>query len=45
MPRADLDAHDLAEAPAAQLVLDRLQQVVGLVGDARSASRVTRKKS
>ena len=30
---ADLDAHDLAEAPAAQLVLDRLQQVVGLVGD------------
>jgi hypothetical protein len=31
--RLDLDAHDLAEAPAAQLVLDRLQQVVGLVGD------------
>ena len=25
--------HDLAEAAAAQLVLDRLQQVVGLVGD------------
>ena len=33
MSGADLDAHDLAEAPAAQLVLDRLQQVVGLVGD------------
>ena len=32
-PRADLDAHDVAEAPPAQLVLDRLQQVVGLVGD------------
>ena len=31
--RADLDAHDLAEAPPAQLVLDGLQQVVGLVGD------------
>ena len=31
--RLDLDAHDLAEAPPAQLVLDRLQQVVGLVGD------------
>ncbi len=31
--RADLDAHDLAEAPAAQLVLDRLQQVGGVVGD------------
>ena len=30
---ADLDAHDLAEAPAAQLVLDRLQQVGGVVGD------------
>ena len=29
----DLDAHDLAEAPPAQLVLDGLQQVVGLVGD------------
>ena len=33
MPAPDLDADDLAEAPAAQLVLDRLQQVVGLVGD------------
>ena len=31
--RADLEPDDLAEAPAAQLVLDRLQQVVGLVGD------------
>ena len=30
---ADLEPHDLAEAPAAQLVLDRLEQVVGLVGD------------
>ena len=30
---ADLEPHDLAEAPAAQLVLDRGQQVVGLVGD------------
>ena len=30
--RADLDAHDLAEAPAAQLVLDRLKQVGGVVG-------------
>ena len=29
----DLEAHDLAEAPAAQLGLDRAQQVVGLVGD------------
>ena len=28
---ADLDAHDLAEAPAAQLVLDGLQQVRGVV--------------
>ena len=28
-----LDARDLAEAPAAQLELDRLEQVVGLVGD------------
>ena len=28
---ADLEAHRLAQAPAAQLVLDRLQQVVGLV--------------
>ncbi len=28
---ADLHAHDLAEAPAAQLVLDRLQQVGGVV--------------
>ena len=32
-PRLDLDAHDLAEAPAPELVLDRLQEVVGLVGD------------
>ena len=32
-PGADLEPHDLAEAPAAQLVLDGLQQVVGLVGD------------
>ena len=30
---AELDAHDLAEAAAAQLVLDRLQQVGGVVGD------------
>ncbi len=30
---ADLEPDDLAEAPPAQLVLDRLQQVVGLVGD------------
>ena len=30
---ADLDAHHLAKAPAAQLVLDRLQQVGGVVGD------------
>ena len=30
---ADLDAHDLAEAAAAQLVLDRAHEVVGLVGD------------
>ena len=30
--RAHLDAHDLAEAAAPQLVLDRPQQVVGLVG-------------
>jgi hypothetical protein len=29
--RADLHAHYLAEAPAAQLVLDRLQQVGGVV--------------
>ena len=29
----DLDAHRIAEAAAAQLELDRLQQVVGLVGD------------
>ena len=29
----DLEPHDLAEAAAAELVLDRLQQVVGLVGD------------
>ena len=30
---ADLEPHDLAEAPAAELVLDRLEQVVGLVVD------------
>ena len=30
---ADLEPHDLAEAPPAELVLDRLEQVVGLVGD------------
>ena len=30
---ADLHAHDLAEAPASQLVLDRLEQVGGVVGD------------
>ena len=29
----DLEPHDLAEAPPPQLVLDRLQQVVRLVGD------------
>ena len=29
----DLEAHDLAEAAAAQLGLDGLEQVVGLVGD------------
>ena len=28
-----LEPHDLAEAPPPQLVLDRAQQVVGLVGD------------
>ena len=33
MPAADLHPHGLAEAPRAQLLLDRLQQVVGLVGD------------
>ena len=33
MPVRDLEAHHLAEAPAAQLVLDGLEQVVGLVGD------------
>ena len=32
-PGGDLQPHDLAEAAPAQLVLDRLQQVVGLVGD------------
>ena len=32
-PGADLDAHDLAEAPPAQLRLDGAQQVVGLVVD------------
>ena len=31
--RAHLQPHDLAEAPPAQLRLDRLEQVVGLVGD------------
>jgi hypothetical protein len=31
--RAHLDPHDVAEAAPAQLVLDRLEQVVGLVGD------------
>ena len=30
---ADLEPDDLAEAPAPKLVLDRLEQVVGLVGD------------
>ena len=50
MPGVDLDAHDLAEAPAAQLVLDRLQQVVGLVGDlevgvARDAEDAVRRRS
>ena len=33
MPALDLDAHDLAEAAPAQLGLDRLEEVVGLVGD------------
>ncbi len=32
-PAVDLDPHDLAEAAAAQLGLDGLEQVVGLVGD------------
>ena len=32
-PGRDLEPHDLAEAAAADLVLDRLQEVVGLVGD------------
>ena len=32
-PGVDLEPHDLAEAAPAQLLLDRLQQVVGLVGD------------
>ena len=32
-PGRDLEPHDLAEAAAADLVLDRLQQVVGLVAD------------
>ena len=32
-PGGDLQPHDLAEAAAADLVLDRLHQVVGLVGD------------
>ncbi len=31
--RAHLDAHDVAEAPSAELALDRLEQVVGVVGD------------
>ena len=31
-PRTDLQAHDLAEAPAPKLGLDGLKQVVGLVG-------------
>ena len=31
--RGDLDAHDVAEAAPAQLELDRLEQVVGLVRD------------
>ncbi len=43
--RPDLEAHDLAEAAPAQLVLDRLEQVIGLVGDleigvARDAEQV-----
>ncbi len=32
-PGGDLQPHDLAEAAAADLVLDRLQEVVGLVGN------------
>ena len=32
-PGGDLEPHHLAEAAAAELVLDRLQEVVGLVGD------------
>ena len=32
-PGGDLQPHDLAEAAPAQLVLDRLQQIVGLVTD------------
>ena len=43
--RADLYSHDLPEAPTAQLVLDRLQQVGGVVETSRSASLVTLKKS
>ena len=31
--RGDLEPHDLAEAAAANLLLDRKQQVVGFVGD------------
>ena len=31
--RAHFDAHDVAEAPSAELALDRLEQVVGVVGD------------
>ena len=31
-PRADFEAHDFAKAPAPQLILDRLQQVIGLIG-------------
>jgi len=43
--RPDFHSHHFPEPTAAQLVLDRLQQVVSLVRTARSASRVTRKKS
>ena len=31
--RADLESHDLAEAPAPNFVLDRLKEVIGLVRD------------
>ena len=30
---ADLEPHDLAEAPAPEFVLDGLEEIVGLVGD------------